>query len=262
MEAQFSEAGVEARIDSYRADGIELRYAETGAHVSGDGANAGVLFIHGAPGSLDAFFPFLTDNRLTKEFRLFSVDRPGYGFSDFGNPTTSLRRQAALIVPLLRRAAQAGRVVVVGHSYGATIAVRLAMDYPRLVHGLILVAGAVDPFVEPIFWFNEPAEWPIVKWAVPAVWQVANAEKLTHVEELEKMLPLWRDLTVPIHAFHGTNDGLVPVENAYFVEGLSSGPTELTIYEGAGHFILWERSEDIVNSIFSMMDRSVDAPAE
>ncbi len=254
---RFEEAGVPARIDTYRSGGIELRYAETGPHLAGGDVTADVLFIHGAPGSLDAFFDFLTNRRLVSSYRLFSVDRPGYGLSDFGNPMTSLTRQAAVLAPLLQTAAEDGPVLLVGHSYGATIAVRLAMDYSDLVEGLVLVAGAVDPFVEPFFWFNQPAEWPIVKWAVPAVWQVANAEKLSHVEELEKMLPLWRELTVPIHVFHGTRDEIVPVENAYFVAGMAGGPTELTIYEGAAHFILWENRDEIVQAIVAMAEKTL-----
>ncbi len=80
--------------------------------------------------------------------------------------------------------------MVMGHSYGGTIAVQMAIDYPEMVNGLVLVAAAFDPDHEVIFFFNHWLEWKGLNWIMPVSLRVSNAEKVVHVEELKKMLPL------------------------------------------------------------------------
>ncbi len=49
-----------------------------------------VLFIHGSPGSWDAFIGFFADSTLYTRARLISVDRPGFGKSGKGKPVPVL----------------------------------------------------------------------------------------------------------------------------------------------------------------------------
>ena len=56
-----------------------------------------VLFFHGAPGSLDAFNPYFEIPELRAAAQLVSVDRPGYGYSDYGRTEPDLVRQAELL---------------------------------------------------------------------------------------------------------------------------------------------------------------------
>src|SRR5262245_40732336 len=91
-----------SEIDNYFVDkkqkGTLHRY-EVGNRVinylqAGDNARPLVLFVHGSPGSLSAFIDFLADTALLSKAELITVDRPGFGSSNFGYAEPSLQKQA------------------------------------------------------------------------------------------------------------------------------------------------------------------------
>ncbi|HCW07674.1 MAG TPA: alpha/beta hydrolase, partial [Cytophagales bacterium] len=43
-----------------------------------------IVFVHGSPGSLSAFIDFMDDTLLLKHAKLVSVDRAGFGASNYG----------------------------------------------------------------------------------------------------------------------------------------------------------------------------------
>ena len=213
----------------------------------GEKAHPRVLFIHGAPGSLDAFNPYFELPELRERAQLVSVDRPGYGYSDFGHAEPDLARQADLVAPLLTPG-----TVVVGHSYGGTLAVRLAMDHPDLVGALVLVAPSLSPEHERIFFFNRPMERKALNWTMSRSWKVSNTEKLAQVGNLEAMALLWPRITAPVSIIHGTRDGLVPLDHSlYAVDRLPEESTNLDILEGESHFILWSEIDRVAAAILN-----------
>ncbi|MEM9390389.1 MAG: alpha/beta hydrolase, partial [Bacteroidota bacterium] len=135
-----------------------------------------VFFFHGAPGSWSAFKEFLVDSALINRFSLVSVDRPGYGHSDFGWVEPSLKNQAFLMKPLLEKYANTPNILV-GHSLGGPVIAKIAMEYPDLVDGLVMVAPSIDPDLEPEEdWFRIPMQSPFVNWAIPTSFLVTNEE--------------------------------------------------------------------------------------
>jgi pimeloyl-ACP methyl ester carboxylesterase len=245
--AKLQEAPMPARIQYTTVDDWTVRSLE-----AGNPEHSQVVLIHGAPGSLDAFSAYFGDDRLVGNVHLVGVDRPGYGGSQPGRIETSVRRQAQLLRPLIRPGA-----ILVGHSYGGTTAVRLAMDYPDLVGGLVIVAGSMSPEDERLFFFNRPMQWPVFNWIMSRSWRMANAEKVTRVEELRTMLPLWQQITAPTVLIHGTNDSLVPYPHSPFAESLlTSASVRLITLEGGSHFILWSERDRIVDAILSLLPSS------
>ncbi|MGD1894976.1 MAG: alpha/beta fold hydrolase [Cyclobacteriaceae bacterium] len=178
---QFEAEPVSLRIKEYQFEEHAIRYLETGSD-----DKPLVLFVHGAPGSADAFVDFLKDSTLTKNAHLISVDRPGHGYSDFGNTMVSTEPQAAALKHLLEQNSAHSKPILVGHSFGGPIVARFAMDYPDLVGALILAAPAVDPANEKIWWVSYPADWKLFRWMVPRSWRVTNDEKLAHIGELRR----------------------------------------------------------------------------
>ena len=55
-----------------------------------------LLFVHGTPGSWDAFKAYLKNKELLQYYRIISIDRPGFGYSDFGN-AMNLTEQTKII---------------------------------------------------------------------------------------------------------------------------------------------------------------------
>ena len=78
-------------------------------------------------------------------YRVIVVDRPGYGHSTRPrHKWWGPRAQAALVRELLLRLG-IERPIVLGHSFGATVALELALDYPAAVRSVVLAAGYYFP---------------------------------------------------------------------------------------------------------------------
>ena len=237
-------------VNTYSAEGIDMRYADVGNE-----NKPLVIFIHGAPGSLDAFNNFLNDPELRSKTRMISVDRAGYGMSNFGVPETSLQNQAMLIAPLLNKNMNSQKPILVGHSFGGTIAAKLAMDYPDMIDGVILAAAAIDPDHEKFFFIARIIEIPLLNKIVPVSMIVANQEKNTHVEELKHLLPDWSEITTKVTVLHGKKDGLVPIENAYFAEKvLVNAQVKMALHDDVGHLIPWTKPDLLKKEILSFIE--------
>ena len=109
-------------------------------HMIGRGTSGPVvLMIHGASANASEFAWTLAP-RLEETHRVFMVDRPGHGYSDRPDNGNELGVQAAQIAGALEQVAPGEKAVVVGHSFGGAVALRLALDRPDLVRGLVLLA--------------------------------------------------------------------------------------------------------------------------
>ena len=103
-----------------------------------------VVLIHGAAVNLRDW-TFSHTRRLAARHRVIAMDRPGFGFSERGPGTWTAARQAEQ----LRAAAGkmgAARPIVVGHSWGAIVALAWALDAPTEVSGVVCASGATMPW--------------------------------------------------------------------------------------------------------------------
>ncbi|GAB5408475.1 MAG: hypothetical protein BalsKO_08400 [Balneolaceae bacterium] len=182
----------------------------------GDSSKQSVLFVHGSPGSWDNFLEFLSDSSLLNNFHLISVDRPGFGKSGDGIPERSLKKQAAAISSILDN--EKTSAILVGHSYGGPVVVRMAIDSPESVDGMILVAASIDPELEKTKWFQVPVHYKVLSWILPGLLYSTNEEILALKNELQEMVPQWKSITKPVSVIQGGKDNLVPAENADFAQ--------------------------------------------
>ena len=111
-------------------NGITLEYEAAGA-------GEPVVCIHGAFVA-DTFRPLLAEPSLAERYQLVTYHRRGYAGSGHTPGPTSIAQQAADCRNLLGRLG-IGRAHVVGHSFGAIVALQLALDAPEIVHSLVLI---------------------------------------------------------------------------------------------------------------------------
>ncbi len=100
------------------------------------GRDPAVVLIHGLPGTAQDFddvTPLLAGRHT------IALDRPGFGFSSGGYHP--LAEQLTTLRQLIESLGQR-RVVLVGHSYGGTLALAYAEQRPQDVRGLVLVDAA------------------------------------------------------------------------------------------------------------------------
>jgi len=229
----------------------ELRYIETGLEL--DSAGTVIIFIHGAPGSSDAFHSYISDSVLLEKATLIAVDRPGYGYSDYGNPTVSIVDQAEAVMSIINKI-KARKIILVSHSYGCAIAGVIAVNLPDLVSANILVCPVIDPLNEKIFFFSSWSSLPIIKHLFSGAMQVSSFEKMNHADELKSIEYLWSQTKVPTVLFHGRQDWIAPVENAYYLnDKISSEFLTVDLDDEASHFILWKEQDKIVQKIIEFL---------
>lgn len=112
-----------------------------------EGKGLGVVLIHGLGGNRDAWSEL--SKRIKKDHTVLSVDLPGHGDSSgFATPmkdgAADLDAISSEIAKLIRKQ-KMEPVVLVGHSIGGAIAVRVALADPKAVRGIILVDSQLAP---------------------------------------------------------------------------------------------------------------------
>jgi pimeloyl-ACP methyl ester carboxylesterase len=130
--------------DSHFLDlnGVRVHYKQAGA------GEPAVLLLHGFGSSTFSFREVM--GPLAEAGTVVAFDRPGFGLTSRPLPGQwsgvnpyGLAGQEALTLALMDHLG-IRRAVLVGHSAGGGLAMRLALDYPERVQGLVLIAPAVS----------------------------------------------------------------------------------------------------------------------
>lgn len=248
----FEQHKIKGTQHSYKVGNRAMHYVE-----AGNSTKPLVVFLHGSPGSLSAFIDFLSDSTLLKNTLLITADRPGFGYSNFGRAEPSLQKQAELLKPILEKYSNNRPIILVGHSLGGPLIARMAMDYPNLVDALVIVAGSVDPDLEPNeTWFRAPFATPVLRWILPRSFRASNDEIYKLKPQLERMKSLWSSVICRVIVIQGDKDSLVDPKNADFLKKmLVNAPTEIIRIKDTNHFIPWTNPEVVKNAILKLVDR-------
>lgn len=117
-----------------------------------------VLLIHGANANLRELLSPLAD--LQSDHRVIAYDRPGHGYSGRMSGAQLLAMQARCAAAVLE--ATGGPAIVFGHSLGAAVVLRLALDRPDLVRGIVVAAPACHPYPGNNSWWARLASTPLI----------------------------------------------------------------------------------------------------
>lgn len=150
---------------AFPAEGRQIEVNGHGVHVFARGPETApvVLMIHGASANAREFTWTLAP-RLEADMRVLMADRPGHGYSQRFDGAETLAAQARQMAGVLEQLAPGQKAVVAGHSFGGAVALRLALDRPDLVSGLVLLAPVTHDWGEGsgTAWYNSIAASPIV----------------------------------------------------------------------------------------------------
>jgi pimeloyl-ACP methyl ester carboxylesterase len=190
----------------------KIHYIETG-----NPENPTLFFIHGSPGSWDAYKSYLSDTLLLRKYRMIAIDRPGFGYSNYGR-AQDLSRQSAQIYSFIKTIDNHKPMVLIGHSLGGPVVVKLATENPDKYKHLVILAGSVDPKAE------TPENWrPVLmtiplRYLIPGAMRPANDELWWLKTDLVAMKPFLKNITSDVTIIHGTKDPLVPYSNVFFMQ--------------------------------------------
>lgn len=122
-------------------------------HAWVQGTGADLVLIHGASGNLrDMTFDLA--GRLTDRYRVIAFDRPAMGYTDRADTRyNAVRNRGAETVQEQARMLQLAadkmgvtRPIVLGHSFGGSVALAWALERPADTSALIVLAGASNPW--------------------------------------------------------------------------------------------------------------------
>ncbi|MES2649113.1 MAG: alpha/beta hydrolase [Bacteroidota bacterium] len=249
----FSAVGVKGEIVYLDVNGTSMHYVMTGK------PELPILFfIHGSPGSWDAFKQYLQDSSLLTKYRMISVDRPGFGYSNFGH-ALNLSEQSVIISTILKKEANGRKVFFIGHSLGGPLCIRLAIDNPGMAAGLVLLSAAIDPALE------KPERWRLLmmnnplQYLAPGAMRPSNYELWYLKADLKKLKTEISKATLPFTwIMHGSKDNLVPYDNVLFAKKyLDPGRLKIITLEGANHFIPWTNYNQVKSVLLQLNEEII-----
>jgi pimeloyl-ACP methyl ester carboxylesterase len=246
--AFFADSKTEYRDKIFAFEGYKIHYIETGNQLKPT-----LYFVHGSPGSWDAFKDYLKDTLLLKKFRMIAVDRPGFGYSNYGY-AENLDVQAKRISTFIKATDNQKSIALIGHSLGGPIIVKMATLEPKRYEHLVILAGSIDPKAEePEIWREYIMKKPI-RYLIPGALRPANDELWWLKQDLIEMKPALKNITSNVTVIHGTKDQLVPYSNMAFIQKeFSNAKTIHAIsIENANHFIPWEHYDVIRDALLDL----------
>jgi len=239
--AKFKSHGIALATRTLHIRDHNLHYVSVGADTMRT-----IVFVHGSPGSWDAFNGYLLDSALRSRFRMISIDRPGYGYSDYGD-VLHLQPGCDVISSFLDSIKNGKSLFLVGHSFGGTIVPVLAADNPNLVSGIVVLAGALDPALEPKEPWCHPLTMVPFRYLIPGALRPANDEEWYLKTDMLQLKEKLSTIRCPVYIMHAANDGIVDVGNvAYMKHTFTHAQVSYTIFPDGGHFIPWNHSAYIM----------------
>jgi len=253
----------------------EGKYADVGGgitmhyHEAGSGDRGVILFAHGSgPGAsgwsnFKGNYPFLAEHG----YRTIVPDTMGYGYSTKPEEGAFSLDDVAAQYKALLDALGVDRAIVVGNSQGGAIAITMALNYPKLVDKLVLMApggletretymemegikamirvlykeGISKETIRKIFTLQLHDESKITDEVIEERYQVAMTQHKDNIARIRVANQEDRlsEIECPVLCFWGANDKFCPPSGAPKIA--SACPNSRTILIGnCGHWVMVE----------------------
>jgi pimeloyl-ACP methyl ester carboxylesterase len=263
-------------------DGVRLHYIERGA---GDP----LVLLHGNGSMIQDFESSGLIELAAKEHRVIVFDRPGFGHSDRPrNIMWTPDAQAELMKHALERLG-VSHALVLGHSWGASVAVALALKYPGLVRGLVLASGYYYPTVRPdvialaapslpligdiLSYTLSPlisrATWPLMMAKIfgprsmpkkfgafpkemalrPSQIRASAAESALMIPDAFKLRNQYADLKMPVVIIAGEQDRLIDIDTQSARLHSNVSQSRFHRFPGNGHMIQQTATDQVMSAI-------------
>lgn len=142
------------RYKTVQVEGVDLFYREAGGYKS-----PALLLLHGFPASSNMFRNIIS--KLVERFRIIAPDYPGYGFSSMPDHKSFSYsfENLALVMDAFTEKIGLDKYIVYLMDYGAPIGLRMALNHPERIAGLIVQNGNAHEEGLRDFWNPMKAYW-------------------------------------------------------------------------------------------------------
>lgn len=237
----FKSKNVPLQMHDTVVNNCHLHYA-----VCGEDNLPTLVFVHGSPGSWMHYMKYMWDEDLRKKYRIVAIDRPGFGYSNFGK-AMHLQEQCKIILPVLQSLKTAKPMYLVGHSMGGPVVVKLAADNSSLFKTVVIVAGAIDIKQEAKETWRHIMNVHPLYWCLPGAFGPSNTELLYLKKDLLPLQNDFKNITCNILFVHGDKDTWVPIENIAYGKKMMVNAASINAdtLHGADHQIPWKKREQL-----------------
>lgn len=221
--------------------------------VSGPDSLPTLVFVHGSPGSWMNYMKYMWDSSMRSKFRIVAIDRPGFGFSNFGK-AMHLQEQAAIVLPVLQKLKNDRPMFLAGHSYGGPLSVKLAADDPQLFEAIVIIAGALDISQEAKETWREIMNVRPLYWALPGAFGPSNTELLYLKKDLQPLQKDFKKVTCKVVFVHGDKDTWVPITNVGYGTRMMTNAASIVsdTIKNADHQVPWKNREELKEILLNL----------
>jgi pimeloyl-ACP methyl ester carboxylesterase len=218
-----------------------------------------LVFIHGVGGDWSSWYQ--QRNYFSRAFNVFIMELPGHGAAR-GTGAREIKDYALWIKGALDQL-QVTSPFVIGHSMGGAITMDLALRYPDLPQGLVLVSTGARLRVLPDILEAIAKDFPhavtmICKLSFaqdvpPPMLQAAVAAMLKNTPDILlgdfsacegfDIMEKVQAIGIPTLVICGHRDALTPIKYSRYLADKIAG-SALEIVAGAGHLVMMERPEE------------------
>jgi pimeloyl-ACP methyl ester carboxylesterase len=240
-----------------------------GIYLERHGAGEKILFVHGAGGSSDSWH---FQKRLEEAGEVIFLDLPGHGRSA-GEGFRTIDGYVESVRTAIRENGLEG-CCVAGHSMGGVIAISLALSFPEILRGIVLVAtgarlkvfpqilegvlkdkeGTVRSIVG--FAFSKKASGPLVEAGFEEMMKVPKEVihgDFTACDRIDLMDRV-KEIELPTLVISGSDDVLTPPRYSEYLAREIKG-SELVLIPDAGHMVMLEKPEETNRALERFLSR-------
>jgi len=199
-------------------------------------------------------------------YNIYAIDFPGFGASDTPKNDFYLQDYADVVNNFINKH-NLKNIIIIGHSFGGRVGMKLAGNNPSYLKKLVLVDSAgimlknhnfikvIAKLVKPIFKlpFMSPLRVKIYQ-SMGADDYVATPKlKQTFINIInENLIILLPKIKIPTLLIWGDKDKDTPLEYARIIEQKIIG-SKLVILKGAGHFSFLDKKDEFIEKIVSFI---------
>ena len=238
--------------------GILIAYHEEGK------GNEAIVFLHGWRSNGAVWRPLIDCLELNGK-KLYSLDLPGFGMSEMPKERLTLGDYAGIVEGFVTAACPGSKTVLIGHSFGARIGIKIAAQNPEWLERLVLVGSGGAPMnpaergmkkamaklMKPFFKarFMQPLRKKLYGMIGADDYVETPELKETFVSVIgEDIAPLFQRVMADTLVIWGENDDMAPL--AYGKRMAREIPNaELAVVEDAGHYCFVEKPAECARLI-------------
>ncbi|MFL6838719.1 MAG: alpha/beta fold hydrolase [Bradyrhizobium sp.] len=163
--ALATQAGVLLLQRAFPAQGQMIEVTGATLHVIDigprDAAGPPVVMLHGASSNLQVMRQPLGD-RLAQNHRVILIDRPGHGWSTRGSFSDSTPSAQGRMIDEALEKLDVREAIFVVHSWSGALGARIALDYPKRLAGLVMLAPVAYPWRGGVGQYNKLIATPVI----------------------------------------------------------------------------------------------------